>query len=278
MLNFITWNVDPIIFTLGPISVRWYGLMWGIGFLVGYELILRIFKNENCPADWADKIFIYMAVGTIVGARLGHCLFYGPWFDTYNASGQVIEEGYISHPFNMLKIWEGGLASHGGAVGILIAMYLFNRNVTKKGYLWIFDRLVIPVAVTGACIRLGNLMNSEIYGEHTTMPWGFIFVRNGEIFPSHPTQIYETLYCLIALAVTSYLYWKKKAYQRRGLIFGVFLIIVFLTRFLLEFIKNDQEAFEKHMLLNMGQWLSVPFIIWGVWLLVRALRQKPTTI
>jgi len=278
MLNYITWNVDPTIFTLGPISVRWYGLMWGIGFLVGYEIILRVFKNEKCPPEWADKIFIYMAVGTIAGARLGHCLFYGPWFDSYNAAGKVLEEGYLSHPLNLLKIWEGGLSSHGGAIGIMISMYLFNRNVAKKGYIWIFDRLVLAVAFTGACIRFGNLMNSEIYGEHTTAPWGFIFVRNGEILPSHPTQIYEVLYCLLALAATSYLYWKKRAYEKKGLIFGVFLIIIFFTRFLLEFIKNEQEAFEKNMLLNMGQWLSIPFIIWGVWLIIHALRQKPTTV
>lgn len=262
MLNYITWNVDPIIFTLGPLSVRWYGLMWGLGFILGFEMISRIFKNENCPKDWADKIFIYMAVGTIVGARIGHCLFYG-WAH------------YSQQPWEILYIWEGGLSSHGGAFGILVAMYLYNRNVTKRGYLWVFDRMVISVCITGACIRFGNLMNSEIYGDPTNLPWGFIFVRNEDTWASHPTQIYEMLYCIVAFIVTSFLYWKKKAYEKRGLIFGVFLQIIFGTRFLLEFIKNDQEGFEQDMILNMGQILSIPFIIWGIWLLANALRKKP---
>jgi prolipoprotein diacylglyceryl transferase len=261
MLGYITWNVDPVIFTLGPLSVRWYGLMWGIGFLVGYEMIARIFKNENCPNDWADKIFIYMAVGTLIGARIGHCFFYAPGY-------------YLAHPLEVFKIWEGGLSSHGGAVGILVSMFFYNKYVSKKGFIWIFDRLVIPVAFTGMCIRFGNLMNSEIYGEHTTMPWGFIFVRDGETLPSHPTQIYEMLYCLAALLVTGYLYIYKKAYQVKGLIFSVFLLIVFGSRFLLEFLKNPQEEFEKGMLLNMGQILSLPLIIWGIYLLVRAIRVK----
>lgn len=261
MLGYITWNVDPILFSIGNIHVHWYGLMWGIGFLIGYELISRIFKHEKYPEDWADKIFIYMAIGTIIGARIGHCLFYG-W------------EYYSSHPIDILKVWEGGLSSHGGAIGILIAMYFFAKYVTKKNYLWVFDRLVMPIAFCGACIRFGNLMNSEIYGHPTTMPWGFIFVRNGETLPCHPTQIYEMLYCLVALGTTSFLYWKKQAYKHEGVIFGTFLIIVFLTRFLLEFIKNDQESFEANMLLNMGQILSIPFILWGLWLFYRAYKKN----
>ncbi|MDR1679348.1 MAG: prolipoprotein diacylglyceryl transferase [Prevotellaceae bacterium] len=261
MLGYITWNIDPVIFSFGPISLRWYGLMWGVGFLLGYDLIRRIFKNENKPDNWADKIFVYMFVGTIVGARIGHCFFYD-W--AY----------YSKHLFEVLFIWQGGLSSHGGALGILVAMYLFNRSVSKMGYLWIFDRLVMPVAVTAVCIRFGNLMNSEIYGEVTTLPWGFIFVRDGQTLPAHPTQIYEMLYCLIALAVTSYMYWVKKAYERRGLIFGTWLLIIFVSRFLLEFIKNNQEAFEDSMQLNMGQLLSIPFIVWGIWLLVKLPKRK----
>jgi len=151
-------------------------------------------------------------------------------------------------------------------------MYFYNKNVTKKGYLWAFDRLAIGVAITGACIRLGNLMNSEIYGNPTNLPWGFIFVRAGETQPMHPTQIYEMLYCLITFGIIWWLYWKKEAYKKTGFIFGVFLIGIFGTRFLLEFIKLDQEAFESGMLLNMGQILSIPFIIWGIWLVAR--KQK----
>lgn len=269
MLSSIVWNVDPIIFSLGPVHVHWYGLMWAIGFIGGYEIIRREFRHEKLPDDWADKIFIYMAIGTIIGARLGHCLFYG-WVDTPNG----LVNAYLQHPSSLLKIWEGGLSSHGGACGILIAMALFNKFVSKKGFIWIFDRLVPAVAFCGACIRFGNLTNSEIYGIPTNLPWGFIFVRDGQTIPCHPTQLYEVTYCLITLAVCSYLYWKRHAYTNRGLIFGTFLIIVFATRFLLEFIKNDQEAFEQSMTLNMGQILSIPFILWGIYLLFQANKKK----
>lgn len=262
MLEFIVWNADPILFKLGPLQVHWYGLMWAIGFLVGYTILDKIFKSEKCPEDWADKIFIYMAVGTIIGARLGHCLFYDFSY-------------YMANPAEILKIWEGGLSSHGGAIGILTAMWLYNRNVSKKGYLWIFDRLVIAVGFCGACIRFGNLMNSEIYGGPTDLPWGFIFVRDGETVPCHPTQLYEVAYCLTAMAVCGGMY-LKGLYRHKGLIFGTFLLIVFVTRFLLEFIKNDQAAFEADMALNMGQILSIPFIIGGVWLIHNALSKAKT--
>ncbi len=154
-------------------------------------------------------------------------------------------------------------------------MYFFNKNVSKKGYVWIFDRLVIGVAICGASIRLGNLMNSEIYGSATTLPWGFIFLRNKETLPMHPTQIYEILYCLITFVVVWWLYWKKEAYKKNGLIFGVFLIGIFGSRFVLEFLKNNQESFEADMLINMGQILSLPFIAWGIWLIVRSLKTDP---
>ena len=158
-------------------------------------------------------------------------------------------------------------------MGLLIGMWLYTKNVTKKSYLYVLDRLVIGVAIGATFIRLGYLMNSEIYGETTALPWGFIFVRDGQTEPKHPTQIYEMLYCLVTFAVTAVMYWKYKAYRRRGLIFGVMLVIIFLTRFLLEFIKNPQEPFEVNMLLNMGQILSLPLIIWGIILIIRALMR-----
>jgi len=211
------------------------------------------------------------------GARLGHCFFYEwkPLAEPVTFLGITFTYGnyYLSHPWELLYIWRGGLASHGGAIGILIAMYLYNKNVSKKGFIWILDRLVIGAALTGAAIRLGNLMNSEIYGSATTLPWGFIFVRDGQTEPMHPTQIYEMLYCLITFGITWWLYWKKQAYKKTGLIFGVFLIGIFGTRFLLEFIKLNQESFEAGMLLNMGQVLSIPFIIWGIWLIVRSSKK-----
>ena len=274
MLNYITWNVDPELFSIGPLTVRWYGLLWAVGIWLALIIVQRIFKHEKHPEAWVDKLFIYTVLGTIVGARLGHCFFY-EWKElaepvTFLGISFKYGNHYLTHPWELLYIWRGGLASHGGAIGILIAMYFYNKNVSKKGFIWIFDRLVIGVALAGASIRLGNLMNSEIYGTATTLPWGFIFVRDGQTEPMHPTQIYEMIYCLVTFAVSYWLYYKKEAYKKTGLIFGVFLLGIFGTRLLLEFIKLNQEAFESGMILNMGQILSVPFIIWGIWLIMNS--------
>jgi prolipoprotein diacylglyceryl transferase len=270
-INAIVWNVDPELFSLGPIHVRWYGLLWALGIWLALVVVQKLFKNEKLSEAWLDKLFMYTVIGTIVGARLGHCFFYEwkPLDEPVTFLGITFTYGnyYLSHPWELLYVWRGGLASHGGAIGIIIALYLFNKKVSHKGFIWGMDRLVIGAALTGAAIRLGNLMNSEIYGNATDLPWGFIFVRDGQTVPMHPTQIYEMLYCLITFAVVWWMYWKKQAYRQTGLIYGVFLIGIFGSRFLLEFIKLDQEAFESGMLLNMGQILSVPFIVWGVWLI-----------
>ncbi len=280
LLNYITWNVDPVLFHLGPLAVRWYGLLWAIGIYATLLIVQRLYKHEKLPEAWLDKLFLYTVIGAIAGARLGHCLFY-EWQlmpEPVTFLGMTFEYGnhYLSHPWEILYIWHGGLASHGGAIGILIAMYYFNKNVSKKGYVWIFDRLVIGVAICGAAIRMGNLMNSEIYGGVTSLPWGFVFIRDlqGDGLPHHPTQIYEMIYCLFTFAITWWLYWKKEAYKKNGLIFGVFLIGIFGSRFVLEFIKNNQEAFESNFPLNMGQILSLPFIIWGIWLIVQSSKTK----
>ena len=276
MLNYIPWNINPEIFSIGPVTVRWYGLLWASAIYVAWIIVQKLFKYEKYPDNWTDKLFFYTVTGLIVGARLGHCFFYEwqPLSEPVKFLGITFSYGnyYLSHPWELLAVWKGGLSSHGGAFGILIAMYYYNKKVTKKGYIWIFDRLVIGVAVGGALIRLGNLMNSEIYGNATSLPWGFIFVRAGETEPMHPTQIYEMLYCLVTFGVIWWMYWKKQAYKKRGLIFGIFLLGIFGTRFLLEFIKLNQEAFEADMFFNMGQMLSLPFIIWGIWLVVRAVR------
>lgn len=276
LLNYITWNVDPVLVQLGPLAIRWYGLFWALGIWATLLITQRIFKNEKLPEAWLDKLFIYTIIGAIVGARLGHCLFY-EWQllpEPVTFWGITFKYGnhYLSSPWELLYVWQGGLASHGGAIGILIAMILYNINVSKKGIHWIFDRLLIGVAICGAFIRLGNLMNSEIYGNATSLPWGFIFTRAGETQPMHPTQIYETLYCFFTFAVLWWLYWKKKAYKRNGLLFGVFLIGIFGSRFIFEFIKLNQEAFESSMFFNMGQILSFPFIVWGITLIIRSTR------
>lgn len=285
ILDYITWNADPVLLHFGDGGIRWYGLLWAVGIYLCYLIQLRLYRNEGCPEDWTDKLFVYMTLGVIIGARLGHCWFY-EWHLTDNplqlfAWNINYRNPYIENPLLLLKIWEGGLSSHGGAFGLMFAAWLLNKRHFSKdkrfntSLVWIFDRLVIGVCITATLIRLGNLMNSEIYGTETTMPWGFIFVRDGQTTPHHPTQIYEMMYCMTAFVVTWLMYWKGKCYKRKGLIFGTFLLIVFVTRFLLEFIKLDQEDFEAGMMLNMGQWLSLPFIIWGVYLIVQACRKEP---
>jgi prolipoprotein diacylglyceryl transferase len=262
ILAFIHWNVSPEIFALGPIHVRWYGLFFAIGFLFGYSHGERMFKHENIDLKWLESLFIYLIVATIIGARLGHVLFYG-W------------DYYSQHPIEILYVWQGGLASHGGILGIIIAMFIWSKYVSKRSILWVLDRVVVPSIFVGALIRFGNLMNSEIYGVQTSLPWGFIFERNHETVAKHPTQIYEALSYLVTFGVMLYMYWKTKAKDYQGLIVGVFFVMVFSARFFIEFIKEEQEAFEKGMSLNMGQLLSIPFILAGIFLIVRALKKGP---
>lgn len=261
LLTFIHWNASPEIFELGPLSVRWYGVFFASGFLLGYYMVERMFKFENLNQKWLESLFVYMIIATIVGARLGHVIFYG-W------------DYYSQHPLEIIKVWHGGLASHGGTIGIFIALIIWSRKVSKRSVLWILDRVVVPTALVAALIRTGNLMNSEIYGVQTDLPWGFIFGRNGETVPKHPTQIYEALAYLLTFAVCMYLYWKTGLRKREGFIVGLFFVMVFLSRFLIEFIKEDQEPFEATMTLNMGQWLSIPFVLGGLYLAFRALNRK----
>jgi len=262
ILAFIHWNVSPEIFSIGPVHVRWYGLLFAVGFLFGYNHGEKMFKYENIDLKWLESLFIYLIVATIIGARLGHVLFYG-W------------DYYSQHPIEILYVWQGGLASHGGVLGIIIAMFIWSKYVSKRSILWVLDRVVVPSIFVGALIRLGNLMNSEIYGMPTTLPWGFIFERNHETVAKHPTQIYEALSYLVTFGVMLYMYWKTKAKDYQGLIVGVFFVMVFSARFFIEFIKEVQESFENGMSLDMGQWLSIPFVLTGIFLIVRALKKGP---
>ncbi len=258
ILDFIHWNISPTIFSIGPVSIRWYGLLFAMSFVVGYFIMLRIFRKENIPEPLLDELSMYMLIATVVGARLGHVLFYEP-------------ESYLAHPLDILKIWQGGLASHGAAVGIILALYLFSRK-TRQPFLWVIDRIVIVVALSGFFIRTGNLFNSEIYGNLTQLPWGFIFERSGETLPRHPTQIYEGLCYLLIFFYLLWTYYRKNGKPRPGFLFGFFLVTVFGFRFIVEFIKEPQVNFENSMALNMGQILSIPLIIAGFVLLAR--KQK----
>ncbi len=261
MIDAIVWNADPIIFSLGPLAVRWYSLMFAIGFFIGYQIVARMFKHEGAPESWLGVLLIYLVVGTVVGARLGHVFFY-QW------------DYYSQHPGEILKVWEGGLASHGGTIGNIIALLLFSWLVSHKPASWVFDKIVVPVALVAGLIRLGNLMNSEIYGGYTDLPWGFVFVRDGQTLPAHPTQLYEAGCYFLLFALLMWMYWKRNAEERPWLLTGVFFTVTFGTRFLIEYLKNVQVASEYDMLarygMNLGQMLSIPFILLGVGLIVYA--------
>jgi len=263
-LLIVPWDVNPEIFRIGAFAVRWYGLLFASSFLFGYIIMNRIFKNENLGEEVLDRLTIYMAVGVIVGARLGHCLFYEPDY-------------YLKHPLEILMIWHGGLASHGAAIGILLALGVFVSK-EKKGYLWILDRIAIVVALSGFFIRMGNLMNSEIYGVETTVPWGFVFLRNHEVAPKHPTQIYEGLVYLSIFILLFWMYWRKKGKHIEGTLISLAIILIFTSRFFIEFLKEDQVAFEAAMKLNMGQILSIPFILLGCGMLYISLRNKKRAV
>lgn len=262
LLASIHWNFNPEIFSIGPIHPRWYGLLFALGFLFGYNQVERMFKRENIDPKLLESLFIYLILATIVGARLGHVFFYG-W------------EYYSKHPIEILYTWQGGLASHGGVIGIIAALSFWSYKISKRPLLWVLDRIVVPSALVAAMIRFGNFLNSEIYGIPTDLPWGVIFERNQETIAKHPTQIYESLSYLFTFGVLMYMYWKAKAKDYLGLLVGVFFVLIFTARFFIEFIKEEQEAFEKSMALNMGQWLSIPFVLAGIGLIVYAIRKGP---
>ncbi|MFZ4464884.1 MAG: prolipoprotein diacylglyceryl transferase [Bacteroidales bacterium] len=272
-LQFIVWNVSPEIFSfpdwlplLGGRGVRWYGMLFAASFVVGYFIMLKIFRREKIDEKILDELSTYMLIATVVGARLGHCLFYEPAY-------------YLSHPIEILKVWEGGLASHGAGIAIVLALYFFSRKHNKH-VLWTLDRIVIVVALAGFFIRTGNLMNSEIFGHITSLPWGFKFVNyhdpalNGD--PRHPTQIYEGLFYLGSFFFLYHSYFKRNKGQQLGYIFGMFLILIFGIRFIIEFLKEPQVGFENSMALNMGQWLSIPFVLAGAYILYWG-REKRST-
>ncbi|MCD8102057.1 MAG: prolipoprotein diacylglyceryl transferase [Alistipes sp.] len=256
----VVWDFDPTLFSIGSLEVRYYGVTWVIALMLGGWWFMKWTKRDGYPDKTYDNVFWFGILGTVIGARLGHCLFYDPAY-------------YLAHPIEILYTRQGGMASHGAAIGLLTGLWLFSRKC-KVPYIWSLDRVMLPVTIGGAFVRLGNLLNSEIYGIETDLPWGFIFVRAGETVPKHPTQIYEALCYAATFAVLAWLFWKRDSgHKRPGLLFGVGLIGVFLSRFFIEYIKNPQEAFEENMSLMMGQWLSIPFIVLGIWLVVRSLRR-----
>ena len=253
----IVWDFNPVLVSIGGFEIRYYSLMWAAALLVGGWIFSYFCKKEGRPQSLSDSAFLYIALGTMIGARVGHCLFYEP-------------EYYLLKPWAIItEIRNGGLASHGATIGIITAIWLCSRK-NRVPVMWMTDRLGVIAPISGALIRFGNLFNSEIIGHQTDVPWGFKFMRLYRGLPAeqvpacHPTQLYEALCYIATFLVLWWMYHKTDAPRRRGLMFGVALIGIFLTRFFIEFVKVDQVAFEQGMSLNMGQWLSIPFIIIGV--------------
>lgn len=266
-LCFIDWSVDPVLFHLGRIEIRYYSLFFAIAFWLGYVITDKMFKDQKVPEGMLDKVFFLIIIATVIGSRLGHCLFYG-W------------DYYSQHPLEILQVWKGGLASHGGTIGIMIALLWFSYKVSHKSVLWILDCVCVPIALAAFFIRMGNLMNSEIVGMPTDVPWAFRFLRlhpDQALIPRHPTQIYEALFYLCVFGLLSFLYWKKRLIVRHGALFGVFMVCVFGFRMFIEHFKENQEAFEDGMTMNMGQWLSVPMVLIGIASLIYAFSRKPET-
>jgi len=295
MLFEIVWNFEPRVVPSWEMPV-WYGIMWALGYLIGLKILEKMYKSEDIPQKWVDSTFIYILIGGILGARLGHVFFYEP-------------AAYLKDPVSILKIWEGGLASHGGAVGIIIACYVLSKKVTHKSILWVLDRAVVPTAFAAGLIRMGNLFNHEIVGKPTGTDFGFKFLRNdissstalritnmpkekigeaydmiandpayaqflAEIPNRYPTQLYEAICYFVIFIFLMFMYWKTNAAKVQGFLLGAFFVTLFGARFFIEFMKENQDGFDQNLnTLNMGQILSIPLVLIGFYLMFRNFKQ-----
>lgn len=278
MTLFINWTIDSQLIE-GWRTPNLYGLLFVSGIVMGYFVIRKMFKAEQVEDKILDSLVTYMVLATIIGARLGHVFFYGPYWDGF-VNGKF-ERGYLSHPADIIKVWEGGLASHGAAIAILIALYIFSKKVSKMPYIWILDRIAAPIAIAGTFIRLGNLVNHEMVGYETTVPWAFKFqyyFNEATGFydptPRHPAQLYEAICYFISFWLLLYLYWKLKKWQQPGFVFGSFLILIFGSRIICEFFKLGQTARDYTLPLNTGQLLSIPLVLVGIFLIYNTTKKK----
>jgi len=271
----IEWNVEPVIFWItDTFPLKYYGLFFMTGLLLAHYIIKRIYIKENIPIENLEKLFIYIVVGTLLGARLGHCLFYDPSYYFQNPVEILLPIKKIGDSYQFIGFQ--GLASHGGAMGVLIAIALYCKKY-KTNFLWVLDRVTIVAPIAAAFIRFGNFMNSEIYGKPTDGSWGVVFQRD-DLIPRHPSQLYEAFSYLLIFGILFLTYKNRAKEKANGLIFGVFLVLLFLTRFLIEFFKENQVGFESEMFINMGQVLSIPFIIIGLILIITRKRQAGNTL
>ncbi|MDQ7043728.1 MAG: prolipoprotein diacylglyceryl transferase [Sulfurimonas sp.] len=259
-MEYFIWDASPIAFSVGPFSIFWYGILFASSILLGLEFMKWAFKLEGKNEETIEPLFLYTVIGIVVGARLGHCLFYDPAF-------------YLAHPLKILAVWEGGLASHGGGLGAIIALY-FGAKKYKMDFLWLIDRLIVPTALFGFLVRMGNFMNSEIVGIKTNVSWAIIFSRV-DIFPRHPAQLYEAFSYLAIFILLFGIYKFSKASVKPGLMFGIFLTLVFSARFLIEFVKVRQADYDtSFLLMSTGQALSIPFFLVGLGFIFWSLRKS----
>jgi len=274
MSGILNWNVDPVIFWItDTFPLKYYGALFASGLLLGFYFVRNIYKKENVSLENLDSLLIYVVVGTILGARLGHCFFYEPDYFFQHPIEILLPIQKINGAYQFVGFQ--GLASHGGTIGVLIAILLYCRKYKVK-LLWILDRMAIAVPITAAFIRFGNFMNSEIYGKPTNGNWGVVFQRD-DLIPRHPTQLYEAFSYLLIFGILFFMFKSEKIKQTSGIIFGCFLTLLFLARFIIEFFKENQEAFENNMMINMGQILSIPFILIGLTLIIWKSKAKNNT-
>ncbi len=270
MLNYIHWNIDPEITKLGSIAIRYYSLLFVTGLMVSFYVLKKFYNEEKIDPELLDKLFIYMGIGTILGARIGHCLFY-EWF---YFKDHLLEIFIPFQEINGVYEFTGfrGLASHGAGIGIISSVILYSY-LNKQNILSVLDKMAIATPLIGAFIRIGNLMNSEIIGKETQVSWAFVFERIDST-PRHPSQLYEALAYTIIFLIIYLLYRSYSKITQAGFYAGVFLILTFTARFFIEFVKENQEVFEKDMNLNMGQWLSIPYILIGIFLVIWSFNKK----
>jgi len=266
----IDWNPAPEIFKIGSFAIRYYSLMFVIAFMLGLHLMKKIFIDDKIPLEKLDSLFIYVVVGTLIGARLGHFIFYDPQF-LFEKPLEVFLPFRFSPKFEFTGF--AGLASHGAAIGIIIALYIYSKKVLKKPLLYILDRVVVVSSIGGAFVRLGNLMNSEIIGKATNSSYGFVFKRLGEDFPRHPAQLYEAMSYVLIFAILWFVYWKTDKKQKFGYLFGLYFVLMWTARFVVEFFKEAQVDERADWALNTGQWLSIPLILIGLYLMLRKQKQ-----
>jgi prolipoprotein diacylglyceryl transferase len=267
-LAYITWDVSPTIFSFGDFALRWYGLLFASAFFIGHLLMRRVFLREGKSLEALDNLTLNVVFGTVIGARLGHCIFYDPYYY------------FVESPEEIVQVWKGGLASHGGAIGIILALLYFTRRNPGFSFLWVADRLAMPIALGATFVRLGNLFNSEICGKPTNVPWAFRYpLRDGWCngvpctdcgeYPRHPTQLYEAGTYMLVFILLNFLYRKWGSAAPKGRLTGVLLAALFTARFFIEFFKEKQESYQTGLFLNTGQLLSLPLIFLGIYLLLR---------